>query len=77
MATFLFKSGSLFEAFDPPNDHSLPKVGAVGLGGGCRIFPLSYHTPRYLEGHPERDTRPGLRSLRTAREIQVYTLNYS
>ena len=25
----------------------------------------------YLEGHPERDTRPGLRSLRTAREIQV------
>ncbi|XP_023340154.1 xaa-Pro dipeptidase [Eurytemora carolleeae] len=25
----------------------------------------------YLEGHPERDTRPGLRSLRTAREIQA------
>ncbi len=27
----------------------------------------------YLEGHPERDTRPGLRSLRTARQIQVST----
>jgi Xaa-Pro dipeptidase len=25
----------------------------------------------YLEGHPERDSRPGLRSLRTARQIQV------
>jgi len=25
----------------------------------------------YLEGHPERDTRPGLRSLRTARQIQA------
>ena len=40
-------------------------------GGGGQIFSLSYLTPRYLEGHPERDTRPGLRSLRTAREIQV------
>lgn len=25
----------------------------------------------YLEGHPDRDTRPGLRSLRTARQIQA------
>jgi hypothetical protein len=28
----------------------------------------------YLEGHLKRDTRTGLRSLRTARQIQVSTL---
>lgn len=56
---------------------SVDEMMAVNLGGrvfqphglghfiGCDVHDVG----GYLDGHPERDTEPGLRSLRTARQI--------
>ena len=46
-----------------------------GLGHfiGCDVHDVG----GYLDGHPERDTQPGLRSLRTARQVEenmVFTI---